>query len=208
MQAAPFSLSGVIREYRAGPLANVTVTAKNANGIAITRTQTDANGFYRFDGLTERTFIWASKDGYDGGYGGGFPNTQVVNTITMNRSLQITAGETLSATIWGDSSLYEEDEYTYNFACGWDGNTPTRACRLIHVTTQSPGSLTVRLSFHGAVLGVYISNGSPFGPGVSGPSPLELSGPVLFGNAFVIVTFENPPSPDAMQTFELATKQP
>jgi hypothetical protein len=135
--------------------------AQSADDPRIKSTLTDANGYYRIDGLTEPTILEAQKDGYDISGDGAFTGDRTID-LTMHRRLWISAGESLHATIWGDSSLSGED---------WTGaSCDHRACVMVHVTTPSCGSLTTQLRWraHENELGVFISTGFFSGRGTAG----------------------------------------
>jgi hypothetical protein len=209
--AAPtFAVSGVVTEYRLGPIAGVTMRARPNSAPPpwppddprVKTIVTDVNGFYRIDGLTQSTILDAMKEGFDPSGYGAFTGDRVIN-ITLKRRLSITAGETLNAVIWGDSELSGED---------WTGaNCDHKACVMTHVTTNSAGLLTARLKWNGHAndLGVFISTGFFGGQGAKGSSPLEASTEIRSGETLVVVSFDKAegakPLPSASQSFELTT---
>jgi hypothetical protein len=126
-------------------------------------------------------------------------------TRPVSPRLEVAAGGTLTATIWGDSALLGED---------WTGancDAEIKPCELVHVTTSRPGTLTVRMTWNGAdnQLGVFISTGWFDGRGAYGRSPLEAAQTVSAGETLVVVSFERAgaarPALHASQSFELST---
>jgi hypothetical protein len=78
-----------------------------------------------------------NKDGYDGvGNAGAYDRDQTLNVI-LDRRLTVTAGDSLTATIWGDDGFWAEE---LGNAC----HTP-QVCRLVHLVTPGPGTVTVQL---------------------------------------------------------------
>jgi hypothetical protein len=200
--SGPFTLSGTITEYRGGPLPGVLVTARpNTPPGPLFTAVTEASGTFRFDGLTVPTRISAEKAGFWPAGTGSYARTSVVN-LPLARTMRIAAGETLAATIWGDSALSGED---------WTGaSCDHKACQMATVTAPTPGTLTARLQWDGpSELGVFISTGFFGGHGASGPPPLEASLDVGAGETLVVISFERfagrPIGPTLSQTYELST---
>ena len=166
-------------------------------GNGVRQTLTDSNGFYRFEGLMEAVIIGASKDGFDGTGFGAFTGNRTLNLV-LNRSLRITAGEPLAATIFGDSILAYEDETS--------GDCHDNGCLLVRVAAPGRGTLTARLTWTNAAtaLGLFVSMQK--GTGASGASPQQVSAQVLDrGEILLIVSFENAAGPASAQLFELVT---
>ena len=103
-------MSGVVTEYRGGPLPGVVITARPnfPPGNGVKTVVTDTTGFYRIEGLTEPIIIDSTKDGYWSSGFGAFTGDRVLN-LTMSRQLNVSAGQTLSPTTWGDSEMARED---------------------------------------------------------------------------------------------------
>ena len=210
---APFAVSGVVTEYRGGPLADVAVTARPnyPPGNGTRTTHTDANGFYRFDGLTEAIIIEASKESYWPTGFGAFIGDRVLD-LTMSRELNVSAGQILTATIWGDSEISGEDWTGSGCDVHDSKGIHSNGCLLIPVATSGPGTLTARLSWNagaGTEMGVFISTGFFAGQGAHGRSPLGVSAAVG-GDTLLVVSFERaagvrPVPPHASQAFTLET---
>lgn len=210
---APFSVSGIVQEYRGGPIGDVVITARPnvPPGNGIRTTQTDANGFFRIDGLTEAIRIDAEKPGYFATGSGAFAGDRVLN-LTMTRQLGMGPNDTLTATIWGDSAFGNvEDDTGSNCGEHDSRGIGSNGCLLIPVTTGAAGTLTARLSWIGADtdMGVFVSTGFYVGVGAHGSSPVTVSAVIRFSTLIVIslerVAGVRPVPPSASQVFQLTT---
>jgi len=210
--AGPFSVTGMVREHRGGPLSGVLITARPnvPPGNGMTTVRTDAAGFYRIDGLTEPIIVDAERVGYFPTGFGAFVGDRVVN-LTMTRRVDMNANETLTATIWGDSVLSSEDDTGSNCDEHDSRGVHSSGCLLIPVRTGGAGTLTARLSWDGpgTEMGVFVTTGFSAGRGAHGWSPLTVSVDVGY-ETMIVVSLERvngvrPVPASASQVFDLTT---
>jgi hypothetical protein len=134
-------------------------------------------------------------------------------TRPVSPHLEVAAGGTLTATIWGDSTPVGEDDTGSNCDEHDSRGVHANGCLLITVHTPGPGRLTARLRWDGGPgteMGVFISTGFYAGQGAHGVSPLEVAADVR-GDTLIVVSLERaagvrPVPPSASQVFELATQ--
>jgi hypothetical protein len=189
-------------------LAGVSVTARPNFGPADkTRVMTtNGAGNYRFEGLTEATIFDFAKDGYDwAGNAGAFDTTTTLDVV-LHRRLQLDAGGSLSATIWGNDDAWDEE---FAMTC----HTP-QPCRLVHLIAPASGTVTAELRAINPVyrLGFFIHQ---FGPGYFSSVAKEIpgSGGVLAASAdlphegdYGIIVQLYGAGPGDHQDFELRTE--
>jgi len=202
----------MVRAYRGGPLSGVIVTARPAVplGNGIRSTHTNGDGYFRIDGLVDVVTIDAEREGYfPTGYGA-FAGDRVLS-LTMSPRLDISANQTLTATIWGDSELSGEDDTGSNCGEHDSRGVHSNGCLAIPVTTGGAGTLTARLTWNATdtQMGVFVMTGFYAGQGVHGSSPLTVSADVGF-STLIVISLERfrgfqPVPPSASQVFELTT---
>jgi hypothetical protein len=131
--AATYTVSGIVAETGGGrPLEGVTVSG--AGGVSAV---TDQNGFYRLADLLawQADFLRFSKPGFEDG-GRRYGNGGRID-IRLQRSLVITAGDTLAAI------LYTDDPYFSDLLSDENACEP---CKQIRVNVPNGGTLDVRLT--------------------------------------------------------------
>jgi hypothetical protein len=209
---ALFSVSGMVREYRGGPLADVLITARPnfPPGNGIKSVHSDGDGYYRIDGLTEAISIDAERPGYFPTGFGAFVGERVVN-LTMTRRTDLGPDQTLAATIWGDSTLSGEDDTGSNCGVHDAQGVHSNGCLAIPVSLPGAGTLTARLAWSGpgTEMGVFMMTALYTGQAAHGSSPLSVSADV-HGGTLIVISLERfagarPVPASASQMFELTT---
>ena len=202
--ALPYSVSGVVTEYRGGPLEGAAVKLF-PNGFSRNNDVTHLtgeDGLYRFDGLSDVASLEVTRAGYVGMKTTISALDKVVN-FPLRRKLALAAGGSLAATVWGDDAP-TLDELTCQFGCV-----------VVSMTSSAAGTLRSRLEWNDAinrldltVLGIV---GISYAPMLTarGASPVELSTNVRDGETLLVIGFSNwqsglPPS-SIRQDFHLST---
>jgi hypothetical protein len=161
--ASPFALEGTIKERGAGPLSGVNVTARfrrvppDQNTRKILTTTNEA-GQFRIEGLTEATILDFEKAGYEGSWSARALDRNTRLNVMLDRIIRIEANGSVAATIWGDDDVWDEAF----------GNLCHSPCRLIHLETGGPGTITAQLQpvYEAHRLGLYIDIPGPGGRSV------------------------------------------
>jgi hypothetical protein len=211
-----YTISGVIAEYRGGPISGVNVGVRPnliAPGLDFTWTQTDEQGHYSLSGLSGPVMIEIWKGGYTTARKYHLrPEEQTVNFV-MHPGFEAEAGgKALSGTIWGDEFVTGDDDL--------DGFCANTACKVIGLGGDAPVEIRLRWSDPANQLALYLPRGEVYIPiGLVGTvdrlcCSSELVGTYTFNGDFgdfLAVGFEQAaggrPGPTDSQRFEL-TVQP
>ena len=214
-----YTISGVITEYRGGPLGGATVVVFSCNhfwGIPCD-TQTDQQGHYTVASPSaEPTALGVWKQGYQQAWKNNVSAQDSTANFVLHRSIAVSAfGGTLTETIWGDE-LMGGDDVLFGGLC------VHTACKVMEFGNfiGPPRRAEVRLRWTDPrrQLALYKFNGDPDSildsvqPADRYSGSSELIATVSVGGYFdaIAVAFEQagggPPGPADSQQFELTVQ--
>jgi carboxypeptidase family protein len=216
-----YTISGVISEYRGGPVSGVTVYATSPNGDAQTTTSTNQQGSYSFPSPSVGPVLVSTwKTGYEAAYKINVSAEHSAHNFAIDRGLKPDPlGGPVEGIIWGDEFLSGDDVF-------FGGLCLHTACREIDWSwfgdQQRAPRVEVRLRWADPTrqLALYHSRlpdwEEGFPPASQPPdryccssalvAPVQLQG----ANFHIVIAFEQsgggPPGPGDSQLFELTVR--